>query len=120
METNFEPNSQPTNLNTQNPNPGIWSKFKKAKFAAVIIIAVAIGYFGGYKIGIKGYVFVPKEFKIINKANQPQNVDYQLLWDAIGIIQDKYVETAPNPQEFLYGAIKGAVASCWRPLYIFF
>jgi carboxyl-terminal processing protease len=72
------------------------------------------------QVGKKGYVFEPKSFKIINQDKAPQVVDYQLLWDAINTVNEKYVENKPTPLQFLYGAVKGAVESTGDPYTTFF
>ena len=86
--------------------------------AAVLLIA--IGFLGGFQIGKKGYTFEPKSFKIINQSEAPKVVDYQLLWDAINTVNEKYIEKKPTPLQFLYGAIKGAVESTGDPYTTFF
>ena len=62
----------------------------------------------------------PKAFKIINQNEQPVTVDYQLLWDALKIVEERYIEEAPKPDKILYGAVKGAVESFGDPYTTFF
>ncbi len=105
--------------NSQNTAP-IPPQNKKFGKIAVLLVVIILSFIVGYKTGIKGYVFEPKDFKIVNQANLPQTVDYQLLQDAISIVQTKYIEKPPTPLEFLYGAIRGAVAAAGDPYTAFF
>lgn len=66
----------------------------------------------GYISGAKGFTFSPKNFKVINKEDAPVNVDYGLLWQALKIVQDKYIDGGNiDQQKVLYGAISGAIAA---------
>jgi carboxyl-terminal processing protease len=106
------------NSETQMPPQG--PKNKKRGKIIILLIIVIVSFVAGYKTGIKGYVFEPKEFKVVNQSSLPQTVDYQLLWDAIKVVRDKYIEKPPTPLEFLYGAIRGAVAAAGDPYTAFF
>ncbi len=92
----------------------------KSRWAVLLVILLIASYALGYRSGNRGYIFEPKEFKVINKENQPQTVDYNLLWDAIKVVQDKYIGGPVNDQKILYGAIKGAVESTGDPYTTFF
>ncbi len=82
----------------------------RPKGSALLILLLIIAAFGmGFQTGKKGYVFQPKEFKIVNQQNQPKDVNYQLLWDAIDVVNTKYIERPVDQQKILYGAIRGAV-----------
>ncbi len=87
--------------------------FKKWVLGALIAFVVVGGAFRlGYVSGQKGYSFNPKTFKIINTGDAPAEVDYGLLWQAIKIVQDKYIDSRNiDPQKILYGAIRGAVSA---------
>lgn len=84
------------------------------------LIVVVCSYQFGYQMGHKGYIFVPKEFKVVNQSGQPQTVDYNLLWDAIATVNDKYIDKPVNQQKILYGAVKGAVEAVGDPYTTFF
>ncbi len=86
----------------------------------IVLVAILVGYVFGFQTGKKGYTFVPKEFKIVNQADQPKTVDYQLLWDAINVINEKYIDKPVDQQKILYGAVKGAVAATGDPYTDFF
>ena len=89
------------------------------KIVAALLV-VAISYMVGFKAGEQGYTIEPKEFKVVNKKNQVATVDYQLLWDAMEILNKKFIDKPINPQKMLYGAIRGAVASAGDPYTDFF
>lgn len=90
------------------------------RLVVLALVFVIASYYLGLKQGQKGYVFVPKEFKVENRENQPQNVDYNLLWSAIKIVDQKYIEKPVDPQKVLYGAISGAVAASGDPYTQYF
>ena len=80
----------------------------------VLIAFVLIGgaFRLGYASGQRGYTFDPKTFEVINKGDAPAIVDYGLLWSALEIVQDKYIDSSSiDPREVLYGAIRGAIAA---------
>lgn len=114
MKLFMEMNQTPTLDPTQTPGSS------KRRWAVLIIILLIASYAFGYKSGNKGYVFQPTEFKIVNKENQPQTIDYDLLWDAIGVVEGKYFGAPLDQQKVLYGAIKGAVESTGDPYTTFF
>src|ERR1051326_7668079 len=89
------------------------------KFISLVLI-VAISYMAGFNSGKKGFTFVPKDFKIVNQTDQPQVVDYKLLWDAINVVNTKYIDKPVDPQKVLYGATSGAVAAAGDPYTTFF
>lgn len=95
------------------------SPTKNSAFIIVLIIAVA-SYALGFNLGKKGFIFQPKEFKVVNQKDTPKNVDYQLLWDAISTVNEKYIEKPVNPQKTLYGAVRGAVSAAGDPYTDFF
>jgi carboxyl-terminal processing protease len=71
-------------------------------------------------MGNKGFKYEPKEFKIVNQKDQSQTVDYNLLWDAIKVVNDKYIEKPVDQQKVLYGAIRGAVSAAGDEYTTFF
>ena len=90
-----------------------------AKSVAVILLA-AICYAAGYQTGHKGFVYLPKEFKVVNQKDQPGLVDYNLLWDAIKTVNDNYIEKPIDQQKILYGAVKGAIDAIGDPYTTYF
>lgn len=89
------------------------------KLAGLLLIII-ISYGIGLKNGQQGYAFVPKQFKLVNQADQPKTVNYQLLWDAINVLNTKYIDQPIDQQKVLYGAIAGAVGAVGDPYTVFF
>lgn len=95
-----------------------WTQTKTLVIGGLIILICT--YSVGFQMGRKGFVFAPKEFKVVNQNEQPQTVDYGMLWDAISVLNDKYIEKPVNDQKILYGAVKGAIAAAGDPYTTFF
>ena len=99
-------NEQPQ-LPTSSSHKGRW---------ALIILLIIVGIAGAFRIGYvsgkSGYTFEPKSFKVINREDAPKDVDYSLLWSALDIVNEKYIDRGSiNPEKVLYGAIQGAVSA---------
>ncbi len=79
----------------------------------IVIFLVAIGasFRSGLVMGGRGFTFDAKQFKIINQKDQPKEVNYNLLWEAINVVTNKYIEKPVDQEKILYGAISGAVAA---------
>ncbi len=94
-------------LNPQKPTMMKWV------LGLLIVFIVVGGAFRlGYVFGERGYTFNPKNFTVVNKSDSPREVDYNLLWQAIKIVQDKYIDgNNIDPTKVLYGAIQGAVSA---------
>jgi carboxyl-terminal processing protease len=89
-------------------------------FSIIVLVVIIAGSFGaGWKIGNKGFVYKPKEFKIVNQKDQPQAVDYQLLWDTLDVLNKKFIDKPIDQQKILYGAVSGAVAAVGDPYTVF-
>ena len=86
--------------------------------SVVVLLAVSFGL--GLHLGKKGYVFQPKSFSVVNQGSGPQNVNYQILWDALNDLNQKSIEKPIDQQKALYGAVSGAVASLGDPYTEFF
>lgn len=83
-------------------------------FIGILLAFVVVGgaFRIGYMSGEKGLTFSPKNFKVINREDAPVDVDYNLLWQALKIVQDKYIDSENiDPQKVLYGAIQGAISA---------
>lgn len=96
------------------------SKGRKILAWIAIIIVVAASYGAGWKAGNKGFIFNPKSFSVVNENNSPQTVDYSLLWDAINVLNTKYINQPIDQQKILYGAVAGAVNALGDPYTEFF
>ncbi|HEX3095866.1 MAG TPA: S41 family peptidase [Patescibacteria group bacterium] len=96
--------------------------YKKWVLGALVIFIVVGGSFRlGYVSGKKGYNFNTKSFEITGQEGAPQNVDYGLLWQALKIVQDKYIDSSQiDQQKVLYGAIRGAIAAAGDDYTSFF
>lgn len=104
----------PTSFNSpdQQPIKPTHHRGRWALFALIAVIVVVGAFRFGYVTGKSGYVFVPKEFKVINQGDQPQTVDYSLFWKALDIVQQKYIDREHiDQQKVLFGAIRGAVSA---------
>ncbi|MBX4191202.1 MAG: S41 family peptidase [Candidatus Doudnabacteria bacterium] len=86
-------------------------------FLAVLIVAV----FGlGYATG-STKVKVNSENVKINKGNPPSNsADYSLLWDALNVINSRFVDRPLDQQKLMYGAVSGLVSATGDPYTNFF
>lgn len=87
-----------------------------------ILIAVIVGSFlGGYFFSRAGYAIEvgPLKFTHINQNEAPVDVNWKILWDALDVINKKYVDGPVDQQELLYGAVSGAVASLGDPYSVF-
>jgi carboxyl-terminal processing protease len=90
----------------QNPKISTFSSALKIFFAIGLVgTAFILGHFSGRT----GLVFQPKDFKVVNQKDTSQKVDYQLLWEAIKTVDEKFIDAPTDPQKILYGAVKGAV-----------
>ncbi len=112
---NFEPITGNQPIVNQQPlqGPNRIRYTKKWILGALIAFVVIGGAFRiGYVAGSKGFTVDKKTFSVVNKGDTPTEVDYGLLWEAIKIVQNKYIESGGiDPQKILYGAIAGAVAA---------
>lgn len=99
------------------PKPLPNHPWRKRVIAGLLFLLV---FGGGYQLGHKGYVWNGKDWKIVNQSEVPKNVDYNLLWDAMKVVDSKFIGAKPTPEEYLYGAAKGAVAATNDPYTAFF
>jgi carboxyl-terminal processing protease len=86
----------------------------------IVVLAGAIGFFDGNKLGAKGYIYSGHDFMLVNENTAPHSVDYSLLWQALDTLNSKYIDKPIDQQKALYGAISGAVASAGDPYTTFF
>ena len=104
----------PSPIVSQKPSHGYFVK------GLSVLLLVVIAYGLGYQTGHKGFIYNPKDFKVVNQADQPANVDYNLLWKALDVVNSKYIDKPIDQQKALYGAVKGAVESAGDPYTTFF
>lgn len=104
------------------PGNSKWKRFYSSPITrwALIVVVIVASFGAGLQAGKKGYVFVPKSFSIVNQAGQPQNVDYNILWQALDALNKNYIDQPIDQQKVLYGAVSGAVAALGDPYTEFF
>jgi carboxyl-terminal processing protease len=86
-----------------------------------VIVIIAASFRLGYVSGEKGIVLDTKNYKIVNQQGQPTTVDYSLLWAALQVAGDNYIDKASvDQQKIMYGAVKGAVGAIGDPYTEFF
>ena len=94
------------------------------KYVYTIVLAVVLiggGFFSGLKLGAKGYAFSSSSYKVVNQNSAPTNVDYNLLWQAMSVMQQNYIDWGSvDQQKLLYGAVQGMVAAAGDPYTTFF
>ncbi len=94
---------------------------KKYVITIVVLVLLCGATFGlGLNMGAKGYVYQGHNFQIINQNNAPKNVDYNLLWQALDILNQNYIDKPVDQQKILYGAVQGAIAAVGDPYTEFF
>lgn len=110
-ELNQYPNQNLDPQNSPTPIPQPRHPYRNSAIMYLVVIVLLFGVFRiGYTAGKSGYTFDAKEFKIVNQTGQSVNVDYALLWEAIDVVNRKYIDRDQiDQQKVLYGAISGAV-----------
>ncbi|HLC45197.1 MAG TPA: S41 family peptidase [Patescibacteria group bacterium] len=95
---------------------------KKYILGSLALLLFVGGFGGGYAFSQQGYSIqlAPLRFIERNRGNAPADVNWQILWDAISTINEKYVERPVDQQQLLYGAVSGMVASLGDPYTVFF
>ena len=84
--------------------------------AVALVIAFVLGFaFGSQKLKLNSQLK-------ISKGNPPpsQNADYSLLWDALDLLNSKYVDRPLDQQKLLDGAVSGMVAAAGDPYTVYF
>ncbi len=98
------------NVETSSEQPSRTPRKPTSLFIVVVLLIVS--FIGGLYYGKHGYTFEPKTFRVVNQKDRAFDVDYDLLWKAIGVVNDKYIDkNSIDQQKVLYGAIRGAVAA---------
>lgn len=89
---------------------------------SIAIFLLVVGFVGGYYVARAGYAISVSPVKIVNIAREraPQNLNWQILWDALAAINEKYVDRPVDQQQLLYGAVSGMVSSLGDPYTVFF
>ena len=86
----------------------------------VIILAVAVGFVGGFYYKDYGTP-APVLTNLINKdIGQPDGVDFSLFWNVWDLLHNRYVDKGQlNTQELVFGAIEGMVNTLGDPYTVF-
>ena len=85
-------------------------------FVGFIFVSFGLGFFWGREQAR----LVPIEGIINLETGKPGDVDFSLFWDSWRQIQEKYAKSSSvNPQDLVYGAIRGMVASLQDPYTVF-
>lgn len=87
-------------------------------YAVILILCLAV--FGtGFALG-NGSVKVESGKINITRGNVPSSTaDYSLLWNALDLLNSKYVDRPLDQQKLLYGAVQGLVAATDDPYTAF-
>ncbi len=84
----------------------------------VLLVAAAFGL--GFYWGQQQSRLVPIEGVTNLELGKPAAADFSLFWDAWLRIQERYAKaSSTNPQDLVYGAIRGMVASLGDPYTVF-
>lgn len=97
-------------------------KKKDYKKYYIVAVAVIIAFVIGLQIGGQETQVIngaDTTFAEKNRDGAPVEVDWNLLWNAIARINEKYVDRPVDLQEVLYGAVRGAVGSLGDPYSAF-
>lgn len=94
--------------------------FNRKTIIIVIIVALALGFWGGFLLSNTNNPTVARQLINIG-LGQPSEVDFSLFWDVYNDLQDKYVDGGELDQKkLLHGAISGMVNSVGDPYTVFF
>ncbi len=93
----------------------------KFVFPSTLILALAIGFFGGIYFQ-KSHQSGSTLGTIVNQdVSKPDSVDFSMFWDAWNLIHRNYVDKGKlDTQKLVYGAIDGMVNSIGDPYTVFF
>ncbi|HEX3099670.1 MAG TPA: S41 family peptidase [Patescibacteria group bacterium] len=107
-----QPHTEPHTETKPTLNPQQHATRKWILGGLILFIIIGGSFRLGYVSGAKGLTLDGKSLTVINKGDVPKVADYNLLWDAIKIVQSKYIDSSSiDPQKILYGAIRGAIAA---------
>ncbi|QQS22590.1 S41 family peptidase [bacterium] len=101
-----------TNNSNQTNSAVVSTRSLRKYIGGILLVVIILGivFRLGYNFGQSGYSFSLREFKVVNKTSPTAEVDYGLLWEALNVVGNKYIEKDNIDQrKVLYGAIQGAV-----------
>lgn len=93
---------------------------KQIRFYAILLVLFVVVFGLGYGAG-EGRVKIESGKLNITRGNVPNNtVDYSLLWNALDLLNAKFVDRPLDQQKLMYGAVAGLVAATGDPYTLFF
>jgi len=92
-------------------------RFRRFYFVLLLIIVFFVGYAFGQSPSQDG----PLKFTFLDlgRDRAPETADWNLLWDTLSKINEKYVDRPADMMKVLYGAVGGAVAALGDPYSVF-
>ncbi len=104
----------PEQLETQTNKPNLLKHY-------AIVLVLLIATFGLGFVSGEGKLKISSGKLEINHGTQPNgSADYSLLWDALDLLNTKYVDRPLDQQKLMYGAVQGLVAAAGDPYTVFF
>lgn len=95
-------------------------KARKIIISAILIIGVFVG---GYYLGVEGYraqITKTLTLTVSRKTPADKSVDMSLFWQVWDLMAEKYYDKSKlDPNQMIYGAIQGMVASTGDPYTTF-
>lgn len=93
---------------------------KQVRFYAILLVLFVVVFGLGYGVG-EGRVKIESGKLNITKGNVPNNTaDYSLLWNALDLLNSKFVDRPLDQTKLMYGAVSGLVAAAGDPYTAFF
>ena len=106
-------NQNPETNTTQTERP------KQMKIYAIGVLLIFGAYFLGYVNGTGALKYSDGKVQITRGDVPSYAADYSLLWDALDIINSKFVDRPLDQQKLMYGAVAGMVAATGDPYTAF-
>ncbi len=105
---------QPQQQNNSTTPHKLYKKF-------LVVLALILVFYGGWQVGNSGKEVKVGNFTILesHRENAPKSADWNILWRAIDLINEKYVNRPADLKKILEGAVQGAVASLGDPYSVF-
>lgn len=83
------------------------------------LVLLAVFFAAGYGFGNKKLEITRGQISI-NRGTPSTSADYSLLWEALDLLNKKYVDQPLDQQKLLYGAVSGLVNAAGDPYTVFF
>ncbi len=94
---------------------------KQIKVYALVAVMIIAAFGFGFAAG-QGKIKIKSGKIEITKGQQPPatSADYSLLWNALDLLNAKYVDRPLDQQKLMYGAVAGLVSAAGDPYTVFF